>query len=229
MWGLRSLQLCCKMCWPPDRLLVIWHPFDKSKINLWNESGFHVIWDHSPPIVKAVSRRFRCLTFKVNPRFCSRKYDAHDAPSFQSQGLFLYFNPRDCFVNSSLVMIPQVWIWSCPNQSMKASWINSWPNPVMMCPPRLCSQGYVEALRVSVGRRTRRTNDLSSPQASRKQRFNLQRVTLTWWWALPKSYVLHRYIMCNVHISRWINYLIYTLGIDLWRDCNNISTYNEII
>lgn len=73
-------------------------------------------------------------------------------------------------------------------------------------PPRLCSQGYVEALRVSVGRRTRRTNDLSSPQASRKQRFNLQRVTLTWWWALPKSYVLHRYIiyiyMCNVHISR---------------------------
>lgn len=100
-------------------------------------------------------------------------------------------------------------------------------------PPRLCSQGYVEALRVSVGRRTRRTNDLSSPQASRKQRFNLQRVTLTWWWALPKSYVLHRYIiyiyMCNVHISRWINYLIYTLGIDLWRDCNNISTYNEII
>lgn len=85
MWGLRSLQLCCKMCWPLDRLLVIWHPFDKSKINLWNESGFQVIWDHSPPIVKAVSRRFRCLTFKVNPRFCSRKYDAHDAPSFQSQ------------------------------------------------------------------------------------------------------------------------------------------------
>lgn len=73
-------------------------------------------------------------------------------------------------------------------------------------PPRLCSQGYVEALRVSVGRRTRRTNDLSSPQASRKQRFNLQRVTLTWWWALPKSYVLHRYYIyiyvCNVHISR---------------------------
>lgn len=30
MWGLRSLQLCSKMCWPLGRF-VIYYPFDKSK------------------------------------------------------------------------------------------------------------------------------------------------------------------------------------------------------
>ena len=51
-----------------------------------------MISDHSPPIVKAVSRRFRCLIFKVNPRFCSRNmmllpFNLRSFPLFQPMRL----------------------------------------------------------------------------------------------------------------------------------------------